>query len=121
MKSAAAVAVATAEAVGPVPVVASRGLDPLRRKLAGATAREAVLVDFLEDDLREAEDAVAELAGWLAAVGARVRDPEVSRHELMALAARSPGADGAEYLGDVLANVRRRIVQVAVSLGRARE
>jgi hypothetical protein len=97
----------------------SRDLDPLRRRLAGATAREAVLVDFLEDDLREAEAAVAELAEWLAAVGARVRDPEVTRHDLMALAARSQGSDGTEYLGGVLANVRRRIAQVAISLERA--
>lgn len=99
--------------------VGARDLDPLRRRLAGATAREAVLVDFLEDDLREAGAAVAELAEWLAAVGTSVRDPGVTRHDLMALAARSQGSDGAEYLGDVLANVRRRIAQVAISLGRA--
>jgi hypothetical protein len=94
-------------------------LDPLRRRLASATAREAVLVDFLEDDLREAEAAVAELAGWLSAVSSSVRDPGVSRHDLMVLAARSQGADGAEYLGSVLGSVRRRIAQVAVSLARA--
>lgn len=94
-------------------------LDPLRRRLAGATAREAVLVDFLEDDLREAQDAMAELGEWLAAVSATVRDPEVTRHDLMALAARSQGADGTEYLAGVLASVRRRIAHVAVSLARA--
>lgn len=97
----------------------SRDLDPLRRRLAGATAREAVLVDFLEDDLREAQDAMAELGEWLAAVSATVRDPEVTRHDLMALAARSQGADGTEYLAGVLASVRRRIAHVAVSLARA--
>lgn len=97
----------------------SRDLDPLRRRLAGATAREAVLVDFLEDDLREAQDAMAELGEWLTAVTATVRDPEVTRHDLMALAARSQGADGTEYLAGVLASVRRRIAHVAVSLARA--
>jgi hypothetical protein len=97
----------------------SRDLEPLRRRLAGATAREAVLVDFLEDDLREAEAAIAELGEWLSAVSATVRDPGVTRHDLMALAARSQGADGTEYLGSVLASVRRRIAHVAVSLARA--
>jgi hypothetical protein len=110
---------AAAVVEGAAIAASSRDLDPLRRRLAGATAREAVLVDFLEDDLREAEAAVAELADWLGAVGASVRDPDVTRHDLMALAARSQGSDGAEYLGDVLANVRRRIAQVAISLGRA--
>jgi hypothetical protein len=112
------VAVATVESPA-AEDAATADLAPLRRRLAGATAREAVLVDFLEDDLREADAAVAEFAEWLSAVGASVRDPRVSRHELMALAARSQGADGAEYLSSVLASVRRRIAQVAVSLERA--
>ena len=77
------------------------------------------MVDFLEDDLREAEAAVGDLAAWLAAVASKVRDPAVSRHELIALAARAQSADDAEYLAGVLASVRRRIAQVAVSLGRA--
>lgn len=119
-RSVAAVAtVETPAARLPVPAQRADDLDPLRRRLAGATAREAVLVDFLEDDLREAEAAVAELGAWLSAVSSSVRDPRVSRHELMALAARAQGADGAEYLGAVLGSVRRRIAQVAVSLARA--
>jgi hypothetical protein len=119
VKRATGLATLEVEEVGTGLAASTRGLDPLRRRLAGATAREAVLVDFLEDDLREAEAAVADVAAWLRSVGERVRDPAVSRHDLMGVAARSQGADEVEYLGAVLANVRRRVAQVAVSLQRS--
>jgi hypothetical protein len=90
----------------------------LRRRLAGATAQEAVVVDFLEDDLREAEAALGEVAGWLDSVADALHDARAGGHRYATLAARDP-ADAVEYLGQTLASVRRRLGQVASGLGRA--
>jgi hypothetical protein len=110
----------TALALAPPP----RERDPvvgdlvgLRRRLAGATAQEAVVVDFLEDDLREAEAALAEIAGWVDAVADALHDARAGGQRYAALAARDP-ADAVDYLGATLTNVRRRLGQVASGLGR---
>ena len=100
----------------PLRTTAPGDLSGLRRRLAGATAREAVLVDFLEDDLREAEAALGEVAGWLDAVQDALHDARAGRERLSAVVARDPG-DAVEYLAGTLDSVRRRIGQVAAGLG----
>jgi hypothetical protein len=108
----------TAVAVAPAAErIASAELATLRARLAGATAREAVIVDFLEDDLRETECALGEVAGWLDAVLDALSDPRAGRERYAALVANDP-ADAVDALGIALASVRRRVAQVAGRVGR---
>lgn len=94
-------------------------LAGLRRRLSGATTREAVAVDFLEDDLREAECALGEVAGWLDAVKDALHDAHCGSDRLAAVASHDP-SPRVDDLEGALANVRRRIAQVAAGLGSAR-
>jgi hypothetical protein len=111
----------TAVALASAPAAARTApgdLAALRRRLAGATAREAVIVDFLEDDLRETEAALGEVAGWLDAVLDALADPRAGRERYAAIVARDP-SEAVEYLGSTLASVRRRVAQVSAGLARA--
>jgi hypothetical protein len=87
-------------------------LDALRRR-AGATAREAVLTDLLEDDLREAQDALADVAAWLQAASRSLADPRCGRMDLVALARAEGAQDRLAYLETTLGWVRRRAGQLA--------
>lgn len=99
--------------------VAALDLSGLRRRLSGATARETVAVDFLEDDLREAECALGELAGWLDAVKDALDDARCGGERLAAVARHDP-SPRVDDLEGALARVRRRIAQVAAGLGPVR-
>ena len=94
-------------------------LAGLRRRLRDATAREAVAVDFLEDDVREAEAALGEVAGWLDAVRDVLHDPRAGAERLSAVAAHDP-SPRVDDLEGALASLRRRLAQVAAGLGRGR-
>lgn len=94
-------------------------LDPveaLRRRLSGKTAREHVVLDFLSDDLKEAREAMGVVNGYLGRIEAVLADPEVSQQKLMALALGGGPIEQLEYLSEVLANVRRRVAQVAARM-----
>lgn len=87
-------------------------VDALRRTLAGSTAREHVVVDLLEDDLREARSALSAVAAYLANVEGALSRGAPSRRQLLSLAvAGTP--DRIEELSGAIASVRRRIAQVA--------
>jgi hypothetical protein len=105
----------SALAIAPPP---AGDLAPLRRRLAAATAREAVVVDFLEDDLREAEAAIADARAWLDEAVRAVCDARAGRAEIVEVASRDPAAT-IEYLGETMQSVRRRLAQVAYGLERA--
>jgi hypothetical protein len=104
-------------------VVAAPAADPdlagLRRRLSGATIRETVALDFLEDDLREAERALGEVTGWLDAVKEALLDARGGCERLAAAARQDPGPRVDELEG-ALASVRRRVVQVAAGLAAGR-
>jgi hypothetical protein len=93
-------------------------LAPLRRRLSGATARESVVVDFLEDDLREAEAAIADARAWLEEAVRAVCDARAGRADIVEIAARDPSGS-VEYLGEMMQSVRRRLAQVAYGIERA--
>ena len=90
----------------------------LRRRLAGAggASREAVLADFLEDELLESQRALAEIDDYLARVGRALRDPRAGRHQLLALASWFRPAREVEYLEATLGRLRRRLAQVSERL-----
>ena len=100
--------------VAPAPV--ADPVDVLRRRLAGPTAREHVVLDFLADDLKEAREALAVLAAYLARIEGCLTDPAISQQSLLALALGGGPIDRIDYLAEVLASVRRRMAQVAARM-----
>jgi endo-alpha-1,4-polygalactosaminidase (GH114 family) len=111
MKTAAAIEVAS-QASAP----REDAVDALRKRLAGSTAREHVLLDFLSDDLREARDAMGAVAAYVDAVEKTLSDGRTSQGRLMALAMGGGPIDQIEYLSTVLLSVRRRLAQVAARM-----
>jgi len=101
----------------PAPVPASGdAVEALRLRLAGQTAREHVVLDFLSDDLREAKGALAVLTGYLGRIEGTVADPGVTQQKLLALALSGGPIDQIDYLAEVLASLRRRLGQVAARM-----
>jgi hypothetical protein len=116
-------AVALVESPGPETVEAAPdapaapgAVDALRRRLAGSTAREHVVLDFLEDDLREARAALSAVAAYVANVEAALSDGEPTQQRLLSLALGGAPAERLDYLSGVLGSVRRRLAQVAARM-----
>jgi hypothetical protein len=91
-------------------------VEALRRRLAGQTAREHVVLDFLADDLREARSALGTLQAYLGRIEGVLGDAEVTQQKLLALSLGGGPIDQIDYLAEVLANVRRRMAQVAARM-----
>jgi hypothetical protein len=102
-------------AAGPAPQPGD-AVEALRRRLSGKTAREHVVLDFLSDDLKEAREALGGISGYVARIEEELADPDVSQQKLLALALGGGPIDQIEYLAEVLANVRRRVAQVAARM-----
>ena len=115
MKVQAAVAISSAT-VAATPTRRDDAVEALRRRLAGSTAREHVVLDFLSDDLKEAHEAVAAVAAYVDAVEKTLSDGRTSQDRLMALAMGGGPIDELEYLSTVLLSVRRRLAQVAARM-----
>jgi hypothetical protein len=90
-------------------------VEALRRRLGGS-AREHVVLDFLEDDLREARAALAGVASYVANVDAALSDGAPSRDRLLSLAMGGGPIETIEDLAQLLSNVRRRLAQVAARM-----
>jgi hypothetical protein len=94
---------------------AARSLDPLRRWLqsAGGTSREAVLADLLEDDLDETAAALAALERYVDIVRAELCEVRAGGRRLLALTQRADPGPAVDRLDTTLANLRRRVGQLA--------
>jgi hypothetical protein len=91
-------------------------VEALRAHLAGPTAREHVVLDFLEDDLREVRAALAAVAAYVANVEAALSEGEPCQQRILGLALASRPGDRIEELSQAVASVRRRLAQVAVRM-----
>jgi hypothetical protein len=91
-------------------------VEVLRSRLAGQTAREHVVLDFLEDDLREVRTALAAVAAWVANVEAALSERAPCQQRLLSLALGGRPGDRIEELGAAVASVRRRLAQVAARM-----
>ena len=109
-------AVALAEVPFDLPRATHADLEQLRRRLTRPASHDAVEVDFLEDDLREAESALGAVTEWLGAVEEALRDRRVRRRDLLALAAGAGPAAAIEALVGGAGSIQRRMEQVAARL-----
>jgi hypothetical protein len=119
MKSTSAAAVAVlAPAAPPAPgaAAAEGAVDALRRHLASGTARDHVVLDFLDDDLREARTALAGVAAWLANVERALGDGAPSQQRILSVALGGMPRDRIDELASAVASVRRRLAQVAARM-----
>lgn len=89
-------------------------VDALRRRLAGSSAREHVVLDFLSDDLREARAALEAVGAWLEGVETALADADGAN--VLELALGGGPVERAEALGTALGSVRRRLAQVAARM-----
>ncbi len=91
-------------------------VDALRRHLASGTAREHVVLDFLEDDLREARAALSSVAAWLSNVERALAEADPSQQQLFSLAFAGSSGERIDALSSAVASVRRRLAQVAARM-----
>jgi hypothetical protein len=115
-KPAVAVAVAVAAPARSREPSGPGAVEALRARLAGPTAREHVVLDFLEDDLREVRAALAAVAAYVANVEAALADGDPSQQRILGLALGGRPGDRIEELSQAVASVRRRLAQVAVRM-----
>ncbi|HVP67469.1 MAG TPA: hypothetical protein VMT17_09425 [Anaeromyxobacteraceae bacterium] len=93
-------------------------LGGLRSRLAGTSGRDALLLDFLEDDLAEGRRALREVATWLDRAERALDDGATGRQALLAIALSRGPDEGIERLAGAVGNLRRRIAQVSARLSR---
>lgn len=102
----------------------SRSVDAIKESMERLEARlparedSAVLVDFLEDDLREGLDAIAEVEAHFTDVLDVLRNESLSPIRLIDVAEDFRVLNRLEYLMVVVAQLRRRLSQAA---GKVRE
>jgi hypothetical protein len=107
---------AVAAVLAPSAAVPSDAVEALRSRLAGQTAREHVVLDFLGDDLREARAALAAVAAFVANVEAALSEGTPSPQRLLSLALGGRPGERIDELGAAVASVRRRLAQVAARM-----
>lgn len=91
-------------------------VDQLRARLAGSTAREHVVLDFLADDLREVREALAAVAAYVANVESALSDGEPTQQRLLSVALGGKPSDRIDDLSHAIASIRRRLAQVAARM-----
>ncbi|HEX9307924.1 MAG TPA: hypothetical protein VF894_10565 [Anaeromyxobacter sp.] len=112
-RKAAAVAVTVAPDASPAD---DGAVEALRRRLAGGSAREHVVLDFLEDDLREARASLAGVAAWLANVEHALGERVPSQQAILSVALGGRPGERVDELSRAIASVRRRLAQVAARM-----
>lgn len=100
----------------------TRTVDSIRASVDRLASRlpegeeAAVLVDFLEDDLREGLDAVAEVEGHFTDLLDALREKQLSAMSLVDLAEDFRVLNRLEYLSVVVAQLRKRLLKAAGEL-----
>ncbi len=116
MKRTSAVRIVAAVAPDAGSAAGEGAVGALRRHLASGTAREHVVLDFLEDDLREARTALSGVAAWLANVERALADGTPSQRQLLSLALGAICGEHVDELSSSVSSVRRRLAQVAARI-----
>jgi hypothetical protein len=84
-----------------------------RRPGPFARARERIVLELLEDELREVRSALAAAAACVAGVEAALGDGEPSRQRLPPVAPGGERGDRIEELAAAVASIRRRLARLA--------
>ena len=100
----------------PTAVPEADPVEALRQRLASRSAREHVVLDFLSDDLREVREALGHVQAYVQGIERAMADPRLTQQQLLALALGGGPAEQLDYLGEMLANTRRRLAQVAARM-----
>lgn len=85
----------------------------LRNRFANASCREEVEIDFLEDDLEQANRALGTVTAYLGRLERSLGQGWTSRQALASLAFAVDPHEGVAELADLLADVRRRLLRLA--------
>ncbi len=109
------IAVALREMATPAP---APDLAGLRQRLPPESDRDAVVLDFLEDDLGEIRGSLGEVSQYLSDVESALEDAGTDRERLLGLALGRGPLEQLEYLSGLIQNLRRRLVQVSTRMGR---
>lgn len=88
-------------------------IEHLRGRFFRRRGQDQVLVDFLEDELREGQQAVDAVAAYFDEVLATLRDRETTAAGLIDLADDSAVLDRLEDLEAAVGNLRKRLLKVA--------
>jgi hypothetical protein len=91
-------------------------VDALRARLADRSAREHVVLDFLEDDLDEARTALAAVNAYVSNVEDALRDGEPTQGRFLSLAIGGAPIEHLDSLQQTLGSLRRRLAQVAARM-----
>jgi hypothetical protein len=105
-----------AEARRSTTVAEADPVEALRQRLSGRLAREHVVLDFLADDMREVREALGNIQRYVQGIERAVADPHLTQQQLLALALGGGPVDQLDSLGEMLANTRRRLAQVAARM-----
>jgi hypothetical protein len=106
----------TVEARAAAPAGELDPVEALRRRMASRSAREHVVLDFLSDDLREVREALGHVQAYVQGIERAMADPRLTQQQLLALALGGGPTEQLDYLGEMLANTRRRLAQVAARM-----
>ncbi len=93
-------------------------LAELRRRWPPRSDRDAVVLDFLEDDLAEARGSLAAVSRYVADVEEALGDAATDRDRLLGLALGRAPLEQLDYASGVLQSLRRRLVQVSSRMER---
>lgn len=105
-----------AVALREVSQAAPADLARLRQRLPPESDRDAVVLDFLEDDLAEIRGSLSEVSRYVEDVEGALGDAETDRDRLLALALGRGPLERLEYVSGVVQNLRRRLVQVSARM-----
>src|SRR4051812_7962001 len=84
----------------------------LRDRFFRRRGQDQVLVDFLEDELREGQRAMGDVSGWFDEVLETLVKEDATAQSLVDLADDRTVLQQIDYLGEVVANLRKRLLQV---------
>jgi hypothetical protein len=74
------------------------------------------VLDFLEEELREARSALAGVAAWIATVEGALADGAPAQEQILSLALGGRPGERIEALASAVTSVRRRLAQVAARM-----
>jgi hypothetical protein len=107
---------ALAVAVAPAPESDAGAVDALRQRLAAKSAREHVILDFLDEELRDARVALSGVAAWLANVESALSGEAPTQQQMLGLALGGVPLERVDELANAVVSVRRRLAQVAARM-----